>query len=98
MGKTKTKSPSKQKDILHSTTSPLVKTNPKRPARPIEDLLTEAASLLEQSQPDLALPLAEEALRRLEAERKPTQKTDDRSIDIDKLLTLAVQLNATTPT
>ncbi|KAI1616715.1 NAD-dependent histone deacetylase SIR2 [Exophiala viscosa] len=92
MAKTKTKSHSKQKDILHSTTTPLVKSAPKKSQRSIEDLLTEAATLLEQSQPELALPLAEEALRRLETER---QSKDDN--DIDALLQLAAQGQSTLP-
>ncbi|KIV79333.1 hypothetical protein PV11_06899 [Exophiala sideris] len=92
MAKTKTKSHSKQRDILHSTTTPLVKSAPKKSQRSIEDLLTEAATLLEQSQPELALPLAEEALRRLEVERQ--SKDDD---DIDALLQLASQGKSTLP-
>lgn len=92
MGKTRTKTHSKSgKDILHSTTSPLVKSGRSKPSsRSIEDLLTEAAALLEQSQPELALPLAEEALRRLEAE-------SDHSNDIDTLLQLAAQGQPTLP-
>lgn len=76
MAKTKTKSTSK-KDILHGADGRI---GPKRtkPQKSIEDLLTEATELLEQSQPELALPLAEEALQRLEQE-----KNED---DIDKLL------------
>lgn len=92
MAKTKTKSRSKQKDILHSTTTPLVKSAPQKSHRSIEDLLTEAATLLEQSQPELALPLAEEALRRLEAERQ----TQDQH-DVDALLQLAAQGKSTLP-
>ncbi|RVX73255.1 hypothetical protein B0A52_02383 [Exophiala mesophila] len=92
MGKTRTKTHSKSgKDILHSTTSPLVKSaRTKASSRSIEDLLTEAAALLEQSQPELALPLAEEALRRLEAE-------SDHNNDIDTLLQLAAQGQPTLP-
>ncbi|EXJ85073.1 hypothetical protein A1O3_05748 [Capronia epimyces CBS 606.96] len=98
MAKTKTKAQSKQKDILHSTNAPLVKSNPlKTSQRSIEDLLTEAAALLEQSQPELALPLAEEALRRLEAERQ-SEKNDNDDTDIDSLLQLAAEGKPTLPT
>jgi hypothetical protein len=94
MAKTKTKhQPKPSKDILRSTTTPLVKSSPRKPQRPIEDLLTEAAELLEQAQPDLALPLAEEALQRLEAERSQS----DEEQDIDELLSLAAQGKPTLP-
>lgn len=97
MAKTKTKTHpkhGKDKDILHSTTSPLVK-SPKhqKSKRPIEDLLSEAAALLEQSQPDIALPLVEEALRRLEEEREQ-QNADS---DIDTFLKLAAEGKPTLP-
>lgn len=102
MAKTKAKSQArhgKDKDILHSTTSPLVK-SPKyqKSKRSIEDLLSEAASLLEQSQPDLALPLAEEALRRLEDERQE-QKQHDNPADseIDTFLKDAAEGKPTLP-
>lgn len=102
MAKTKAKSQArhgKEKNILHSTTSPLVK-SPKyqKSKRSIEDLLSEAASLLEQSQPDLALPLAEEALRRLEDERQQ-QKQDDNPADseIDTFLKDAAEGKPTLP-
>lgn len=99
MAKTKAKS-TKQKDILRSTSAPLVKSTPKKSQKSIEDLLTEAAELLEQSQPELALPLAEEALARLETERqqqKP-QSTPEDDTDIDDLLLLAAQGKPTLPT
>ena len=98
MAKTKSKSHSRAKSsskpesVLH-TTDAHIKTTSKNSTRPIEDLLTEAASLLEQSQPDLALPLAEEALRRLEAERQTGLEPT-----IDDLLQLAVQGKSTLPT
>ncbi|KAL2411110.1 putative assembly chaperone of rpl4 [Exophiala dermatitidis] len=96
MAKTKTKSPGKQKDILHSTNAPLVKSAPKPSSqRPVEDLLTEAAELLEQAQPERALPLAEEALRRLESERPPQSNGQD--ADIDALLQLAAEGKPTLP-
>ncbi|RMZ80415.1 hypothetical protein DV737_g2968, partial [Chaetothyriales sp. CBS 132003] len=97
MAKTKTHSHSRNKSaakgdsVLHS---PNARIKSKNAPRPIEDLLTEAASLLEQSQPDLALPLAEEALRRLEAERAQPQGV----ASIDSLLQLAAQGKATLPT
>jgi tetratricopeptide (TPR) repeat protein len=98
MAKTKTKSHSRSKSssqkadsILHSTDAHVK--SAKSPIRAIEDLLTEAASLLEQSQPEDALPLAEEALRRLEAERLSTSEPT-----IDDLLKLAAQGTPTLPT
>jgi tetratricopeptide (TPR) repeat protein len=91
MAKTKTKTQSKPKDILRSTNAPLVKSNPKKSQRTIEELLTQAAELLEQSQAELALPLAEEALRRLEEERQHEQN------DIDTLLRLSAEGKATLP-
>ncbi|KIW67455.1 hypothetical protein PV04_06704 [Phialophora macrospora] len=100
MAKTKTKNPTQQqKDILRSTSAPLVRTPLKKSQKSIEDLLTEAAELLEQAQPELALPLAEEALQRLEADRrrqKPSQNGDE--IDIEELLSLAAQGQPTLPT
>ena len=66
MGKTKPSArPSKlrDKDVLRTTNGSL---KPKAPKKPINELLSEAAILLQQSQPDLALPLAEKAVRRLE--------------------------------
>lgn len=101
MAKTKTKSHQKHgkdKDILHSTTSPLVK-SPKhqKSQRSIEDLLSEAAALLEQSQPEIALPLAEEALRRLEEERRQQQHDKNADSDIDALLKLAAEGKPTLP-
>lgn len=95
MAKTKTKShtrsKSKSDSVLHQTDGH-IKSKPAQ--KSIEDLLTEAASFLEQSQPELALPLAEEALRRLEAERTatPVQPT------IDDLLQLTAQGKPTLPT
>jgi tetratricopeptide (TPR) repeat protein len=101
MAKTKTKTHpkhGKDKDILHSTTSPLVK-SPKhqKSKRPIEDLLSEAAALLEQSQPDIALPLVEEALRRLEEERQQQQQDKNADSEIDTFLKLAAEGKPTLP-
>jgi tetratricopeptide (TPR) repeat protein len=96
MAKTKTKSHSRSKSsskpdsILHATDAHVKST---RPSRSIEELLTEAASLLEQSQPESALPLAEEALRRLEAERQAEQEQT-----LDDLLQLTAQGKPTLPT
>lgn len=53
----------RDKDVLHTTNGSL---KPKQPKKPIPELLAEAATFLEQSQPELALPLAEKAVRRLE--------------------------------
>ncbi|ETI22162.1 hypothetical protein G647_06235 [Cladophialophora carrionii CBS 160.54] len=101
MAKTKTKNHTQQqKDILRSTSAALVKSPPKKSQKSIEDLLTEAAELLEQSQPELALPLAEEALQRLEADRrrqKPSSQEGDET-DIEELLSLAAQGQPTLPT
>ncbi|RMZ79183.1 hypothetical protein DV738_g3449, partial [Chaetothyriales sp. CBS 135597] len=96
MAKTKSQSHNRNKSaakgdaVLHSANAHI---KSKKAVKPIEDLLTEAASLLEQSQPELALPLAEEALRRLEAERDPPQS----AASIDSLLQLAAQGKATLP-
>jgi hypothetical protein len=100
MAKTKIKSQRKSssKDFLRSTTSPLINSAPAPSSKSIEDLLTEAASLLEQSQPDLALPLAEQALQRLELERQrshPNKQQDE--YDIDELLILASLSKPTAP-
>ncbi|EXJ58868.1 hypothetical protein A1O7_06298 [Cladophialophora yegresii CBS 114405] len=102
MARTKTKNHTQQqKDILRSTSAPLVKSPPpKKSQKSIENLLTEAAELLEQAQPELALPLAEEALQRLEADRrhhqKPSQNGDE--TDIEELLSLAARGQPTLPT
>ena len=64
----------KEKDILRRNAAPASKSPLKLKSafdeRSIDDLLTEATTLLEQSQPDGAIPIVEEALRRLEAERQ----------------------------
>lgn len=65
MAKTKpqTRNPkSRVKDVLHNTSGSV------KPKKSIEELLAEAAALLQQSQPELALPLAEKAVRRLETQ------------------------------
>lgn len=56
---------SRDKDVLHTTDRSL---KPKQPQKPIPELLAEAATLLQRSQPELALPLAEKAVRRLESQ------------------------------
>lgn len=69
MAKTKPSSrttKARSKDVLHTTNGASKKS--KRPKKSIEELLTEAATLLEQSQPELALPLAEKALERAQNE------------------------------
>ncbi|KAK5092298.1 hypothetical protein LTR70_005608 [Exophiala xenobiotica] len=92
MAKTKTRSRNNSKDILRSANAPLVKSAlPSRSQKSTEDLLAEAATLLEHSQPDEALPLVQEALQRLEAD-KPAYS------DIDILLQTAAQEKATFPT
>jgi tetratricopeptide (TPR) repeat protein len=66
MAKTKPRthpSKSRDKDVLRTTNGSL---KPKQPKKPVEELAAEAAALLQQSQPDLALPLAEKTVRRLE--------------------------------
>lgn len=91
MGKTKTKSRSNSKDILRSNNAPLVKsTISSKSHRSTEDLLEEAAAHLEHSQPEKAQPLAQEALRRLEADTAAYG-------DIDTLLQHAAQEKATFP-
>ena len=58
-------SQNRDKDLLHTTNGAI---KSKRRKKSIEELLTEATILLQQAQPDLALPIAEAALRRLESE------------------------------
>ena len=99
MAKTKTKShsrsksSSKQDSVLHTTDAYVRSTSSKNAKRSVEDLLTEAANLLEQSQPEIALPVAEEALRRLEVERHSSSEPS-----IDDLLQVAAQGKTTLPT
>ena len=72
MAKTKPRSrssKSRDKDLLHNTNGSL---KPKSSKKPIEELLAEAVTFFQQSQPDLALPLAEKALRRLENQPTPS--------------------------
>ena len=91
MGKTKTKSRSNSKDVLRSTNAPLVKspvTNKSR--KSTEDLLEEAATHLEHSQPEQALSLVQEALKRLEADTQAYS-------NVDTLLQNAAQEKATYP-
>lgn len=76
MAKTKTKSRSNSKDILRSTNTPLVKSTVSKSQRPLEELLSEASELLEKSQPEQAWPLAQEALRRLEADKSAYANVD----------------------
>lgn len=91
MGKTKTKSRSNSKDILRSANAPLVKSSiPSQSQKSTEILLEEAATHLEHSQPEQALPLIQEALKRLEADKAAYA-------DIDTLLKAAAQEKATFP-
>ena len=62
----KTRHSKRNQDSLLHTTNSAIKS--KRPQKSVEELLTEATTLLQQSQPDLALPIAEAALKRLEHE------------------------------
>jgi hypothetical protein len=89
MAKTRTKAKSKSnrdRDILRTANAPLVKSpmNVKKPKpqKSIIELLTEATTLLEQSQPELALPIAEEALRRLEEQKKSQNGIQDAEDEI----------------
>lgn len=92
MGKTKIKSRSNSKDILRGANAPLVKSPAtSKLQKSTEDLLAEAATLLEHSQPEQALPLAQEALKRLEADKAAYS-------DIDVLLQHAAQEKVTFPT
>ena len=60
---------SRSKDsILHAANSPL---KHKRAKRPVTDLLTEAATHLQQSQPVIARSLAESVVKRLESDPNP---------------------------
>lgn len=90
MAKTKTKSRSNSKDILRSTNTPLVKSSIPKSQRPLEDLLSEASDLLEKSQAEQALPLIQDALRRLEEDKTAYS-------NIDTLLQAAAQEKATFP-
>lgn len=90
MAKTKTKSRSNSKDILRSNNAPLVKSSLSKSQRPLEDLLSEASDLLEKSQAEQALPLVQEALRRLEEDRAAYS-------NIDTLLQAAAQEKPTFP-
>ena len=90
MAKTKTRSRNGSKDILRSTNAPLVRSSVAKAQKSTEDLLAEAADLLEKSQPDQALPLIQEALKRLEQDTKAYS-------DIDVLLQNAAQEKATFP-
>jgi tetratricopeptide (TPR) repeat protein len=60
---------SRDKDLLHTPNGSL---RPKQPKKPVQELLADAATLLAQSQPDLALPLAEKAVHRLENQTTPS--------------------------
>lgn len=91
MGKTKTKSRSNSKDILRSTNAPLVKSGISQSKKSTETLLEEAATHLEHSQPEQALPIIQEALKRLEADKAAYA-------DVDTLLKDAAQEKATFPT
>jgi len=93
MAKTKTKSRSNSKDILRSTNTPLVKgaISTSKSQKSTDDLVSEASELLESSQPELALPFVQEALRRLEASKGDYQT-------VDTLLQLAAQEKPTFPT
>lgn len=90
MARTKTKSRSNSKDILRSTNAPLVKSAVSKSQRPLEELLSEASELLERSQPEEALPLAREALTRLEQDQSAYS-------NIDRLLQHAAQGKPTFP-
>lgn len=93
MAKTKTKNKSGSgRSLLHGTQATATRPNPRSSTSQTstEDLLTQATNLLEQSQPELALPLVDEALKRLEAEHRLDQ-------DIDELLQTAAEGKQTFP-
>lgn len=73
MGKTKTKSQSRSKDILRGSNATLVKSGV--PSIATDDLLAEATTLLEASQPEKAQPLVTQALQRLQAARDDYKDT-----------------------
>ena len=60
----------KDKTVLNATNN--LTSKKKNPQRRIEQLIDEAADLLQEGQPDAALPLVEEALARLEAKKAVT--------------------------
>ncbi|ETN36426.1 uncharacterized protein HMPREF1541_08704 [Cyphellophora europaea CBS 101466] len=94
MAKTKSKSHrSKPSDSVLRTTSAHIKTPT---TKPISTLLSEAADLLAQSQPESALPLATESLRRLQSEQPPPASLPDETY-IDSLLQIAAQDKPTLP-
>lgn len=91
MGKTRTKSRSNGKDVLRSTKTPLVKSSVNsKSQKSTEDLLQEAATHLDHSQPEQALALVQEALKRLESDAAAYR-------DVDVLLQNAAQEKATFP-
>ncbi|KAK5090927.1 hypothetical protein LTR05_001105 [Lithohypha guttulata] len=91
MGKTRTKSRSNSKDVLRSTKTPLVKSSVNsKSQKSTEDLLQEAATHLDHSQPEQALALVQEALKRLESDAAAYR-------DVDVLLQNAAQEKATFP-
>lgn len=91
MAKTKTRSRNNSKDILRSANAPLVKSAvTSKSQKSTENLLAEAATLLEHSQPEQALPVVQEALKRLEEDRAAYS-------NIDVLLQNAAQEKATFP-
>ena len=86
MAKTKTKanhSRNSSEAQLHGTNRPLVKT---KSQKPIATLLTEAATHLTQSQPDLALPLATSAISRL------TNDPSEKDVSIPAALCLLAEI------
>ncbi|KPI36696.1 uncharacterized protein AB675_10013 [Cyphellophora attinorum] len=69
---------------------------PSRKSKPIATLLDEAASLLDEGQPDAALPLAQECMRRLQTEQPPPSKLPNTDYTTT-LLQLTAQEKPTLP-
>ena len=91
----------KNKDILRRNNAPVSTASSKAQRLHIEksipDLLTEATTLLEQSQPEFAIPIVEEALRRLEEERNSKDSTAEKpdEITVPAVLVLAGETHVT---
>jgi tetratricopeptide (TPR) repeat protein len=97
MGKTKAnghRSKPSTDAILHQPSAHVKSTG--RKSKPIAVLLEEAASLLDEGQPDAALPLAQECMRRLQSEQPPPS-TLPNSEYTTTLLQLTAQEKPTLP-
>lgn len=95
MAKTRTTKAHRSKPsdaVLHSTSAHVKSATTK----PVSALLAEASELLSQSQPDAALPLATQCMRRLQSEQPPPASLPNEEY-IDGLLRIAAQEKPTLP-